>query len=127
MELVEASDKNHDGLIDYTEWESMGKHCISDGSNVWNNVRLVVEHIRKVFPSAKEHIAKVSVVICVFDRLDLTTVNKARELFVRYDLNEDSVLGLNELAELLQHIGNKLTSLPAVCFPASAFFSHAQL
>ncbi|KAF8463805.1 nucleotide-binding domain-containing protein [Gautieria morchelliformis] len=83
LELVETSDKNHDGRIDYPEWEAM------------------VEHIKKVFPSAKEHIAQ------------------ARELFVQYDFDKDSVLGLNELAELLQHIGNKITSLPPTAQVAS--------
>lgn len=29
LELVDASDKNNDGKIDYDEWEDMGKHlCI---------------------------------------------------------------------------------------------------
>lgn len=43
-------------------------------------------------------------------------MGKARELFIKYDFDQDSILSLNELAELLQHIGNKITSLPPVCY-----------
>ncbi|KIJ41323.1 hypothetical protein M422DRAFT_60486 [Sphaerobolus stellatus SS14] len=83
LEYVDAADKNNDGKIDYEEWEDM------------------VEHIKKTFPSAKEHVLK------------------ARELFEEYDYDRDSSLGLNDLAELLQSIGRKLTSLPATAQVAS--------
>ncbi|KAF8511120.1 nucleotide-binding domain-containing protein [Hysterangium stoloniferum] len=83
MEFVDIVDKNNDGKIDYEEWEAM------------------VQAIKKVFPSAREHISQ------------------ARDLFDRYDFDKDCVLELNELASLLQNIGNKLTSLPATAQVAS--------
>jgi len=38
---------------------------------------------------------------------------QVRELFDLYDVNNDEVLSLNELAVLLHDIGNKITALPA--------------
>ncbi|KAI0950046.1 hypothetical protein AcV7_008631 [Taiwanofungus camphoratus] len=48
-------------------------------------------------------------------------LQKVRELFDLYDSDADNSLTLNELAVLLQEVGNKITALPAVrvcCFPA---------
>ena len=39
---------------------------------------------------------------------------KVRELFDLYDSDSDNSLSLNELAILLQELGNKITALPAV-------------
>ena len=39
---------------------------------------------------------------------------QVRALFDLYDSNCDNALDLNELAVLLQEIGNKITALPAV-------------
>ena len=39
---------------------------------------------------------------------------KIRELFDLYDSDADNSLSLNELAILLQELGNKITALPAV-------------
>ena len=39
---------------------------------------------------------------------------KVRELFDLYDSDADNSLSLNELAVLLQELGNKITALPAV-------------
>ncbi|GJJ12559.1 hypothetical protein Clacol_006802 [Clathrus columnatus] len=61
----------------------------------------IVERIKVTFPAAKHHITQ------------------ARELFDQYDFDQDSTLELNELAQLLQDIGNKLTSLPATAQVAS--------
>lgn len=61
----------------------------------------MVENIKRDFPAAKQHITR------------------ARELFDKYDFDQDSTLGLNELAQLLQDIGNKITSLPATAQVAS--------
>ena len=45
-------------------------------------------------------------------------LQKVRELFDLYDSDADNALELNELAVLLQEIGNKITALPAVRPPA---------
>jgi len=42
---------------------------------------------------------------------------QVKELFELYDKDGDESLSLNELAIMLQDIGNKITTLPAVCFP----------
>lgn len=44
----------------------------------------------------------------------ILTVIQVRELFKAYDSDSDDSLTLNELATLLQELGNKITSLPAV-------------
>lgn len=46
-------------------------------------------------------------------------LSKVRELFDLYDSDLDSSLNLNELAVLLQEIGNKITALPATAQVAS--------
>ncbi len=55
-----------------------------------------VSRIKKRIPMAEEQLMKV------------------RELFDLYDSDADNSLNLNELAVLLQEIGNKITALPAV-------------
>lgn len=47
-------------------------------------------------------------------------LDKVRELFDLYDSDGDSSLTLNELAVLLQEIGNKITALPAVRIKSSS-------
>jgi len=42
---------------------------------------------------------------------------QVKELFELYDKDQDESLSLNELAIMLQDIGNKITALPTVCFP----------
>ena len=42
-------------------------------------------------------------------------VEKVRELFEMFDTDADNTLSLNEVARLLEDIGNKITALPAVC------------
>ena len=56
----------------------------------------VVNRIKKKIPMAESQLEKV------------------RELFDLYDSDGDNSLNLNELAVLLQEIGNKITALPAV-------------
>ena len=41
-------------------------------------------------------------------------LSRVRELFDLYDSDSDNSLSLNELAILLQELGNKITALPAV-------------
>ncbi|KAH9950274.1 nucleotide-binding domain-containing protein [Amylocystis lapponica] len=77
LELVDESDKNKDGKIDFDEFEIM------------------VSRIKQRIPMAEESLQKV------------------RELFDLYDSDADNSLNLNELAVLLQEIGNKITALPA--------------
>ncbi|KAI0086410.1 nucleotide-binding domain-containing protein [Irpex rosettiformis] len=77
LELVDESDKNNDGKIDFEEWTDM------------------VNKIKKKIPMSEEHLSEV------------------RELFDLYDSDSDNSLNLNELAILLQEIGNKITALPA--------------
>lgn len=40
---------------------------------------------------------------------------QVKELFQKYDSDEDNNLSLNELVSLLEDIGTKITALPAVC------------
>ncbi|KAI0345429.1 nucleotide-binding domain-containing protein [Trametopsis cervina] len=83
LELVDESDKNKDGRIDFDEWQDM------------------VNKIKKKIPMSEDHLSKV------------------RELFDLYDSDADNSLNLNELAVLLQEIGNKITALPATAQVAS--------
>ena len=46
----------------------------------------------------------------------LTERLQVKELFELYDKDKDHSLSLNELAAMLQDIGNKITTLPAVRF-----------
>jgi NADH dehydrogenase FAD-containing subunit len=46
-------------------------------------------------------------------------LSRVRELFDLYDSDLDNALNLNELAVLLQEIGNKITALPATAQVAS--------
>ena len=46
-------------------------------------------------------------------------LSRVRELFDLYDSDSDNTLSLNELAVLLQEIGNKITALPATAQVAS--------
>lgn len=83
LELVDESDTNNDGKIDFEEWTAM------------------VGQIKKRIPMSEEHLERV------------------RELFDLYDSDKDNSLNLNELAVLLQEIGNKITALPATAQVAS--------
>lgn len=42
-------------------------------------------------------------------------LEKVRDMFERYDIDRDDSLTINEVATLLSELGNKITSLPAVC------------
>jgi len=48
-------------------------------------------------------------------------LDQVRDMFERYDVDHDDALTINEvatlLATLLAELGNKITSLPAVCPP----------
>ncbi|TFK76244.1 mitochondrial NADH dehydrogenase [Pluteus cervinus] len=57
--------------------------------------RDMVKKIKLRIPLAEDHLTKV------------------KELFDMYDSNSDNVLSLNELAALMEEIGNKITALPA--------------
>ncbi|KAF8889472.1 hypothetical protein CPB85DRAFT_1231500 [Mucidula mucida] len=56
---------------------------------------IMVARIKQRIPMAEDHVAK------------------ARELFELYDKDADNNLSLNEVAQLLEEIGKKITSLPA--------------
>ncbi|KAJ7583007.1 pyridine nucleotide-disulfide oxidoreductase-domain-containing protein [Mycena floridula] len=56
---------------------------------------IMVERIKQQIPMATNHVTKV------------------RELFEMFDKDADENLSLNEVAKLLEDIGNKITSLPA--------------
>ncbi|KNZ53903.1 NADH dehydrogenase [Puccinia sorghi] len=77
LDLVDRCDINNDGQIDFDEFE------------------LMIEQIRRKFPTAQVHIEKV------------------RNVFEKYDSDQDNKLGLNELVVMFQEISNRLTSLPA--------------
>ena len=65
------------------------------------DTRFTVRQIKKRIPMSEEHLSRV------------------RELFDLYDSDSDNSLSLNELAVLLQEIGNKITALPATAQVAS--------
>ena len=50
----------------------------------------------------------------------LTRCSQVKELFELYDKDHDHSLTLNELAAMLQDIGNKITTLPAVRLSVSS-------
>ncbi|OSD08371.1 nucleotide-binding domain-containing protein [Trametes coccinea BRFM310] len=72
-----------------------------DGKIDYEEWEVMVQRIKKRIPMAEEQLSKV------------------RELFDLYDSDSDNSLNLNELAVLLQEIGNKITALPATAQVAS--------
>ncbi|KAI8982839.1 nucleotide-binding domain-containing protein [Trametes punicea] len=72
-----------------------------DGKIDFEEWEIMVQRIKKRIPMAEEQLQKV------------------RELFDLYDSDSDNSLNLNELAVLLQEIGNKITALPATAQVAS--------
>ncbi|KAI0362648.1 nucleotide-binding domain-containing protein [Trametes cingulata] len=72
-----------------------------DGKIDFEEWEVMVSRIKKRIPMAEEQLQKV------------------RELFDLYDSDSDNSLTLNELAVLLQEIGNKITALPATAQVAS--------
>ncbi|KAJ8483076.1 hypothetical protein ONZ51_g4945 [Trametes cubensis] len=72
-----------------------------DGKIDFEEWEIMVSRIKKRIPMAEEQLQKV------------------RELFDLYDSDSDNSLNLNELAVLLQEIGNKITALPATAQVAS--------
>ncbi|KAI0371681.1 nucleotide-binding domain-containing protein [Pilatotrama ljubarskyi] len=72
-----------------------------DGKIDFEEWEVMVSRIKKRIPMAEEQLQKV------------------RELFDLYDSDSDNTLTLNELAVLLQEIGNKITALPATAQVAS--------
>ncbi|KAK7467389.1 hypothetical protein VKT23_004445 [Stygiomarasmius scandens] len=72
-----------------------------DGKIDFGEWEYMVGRIKKKIPMAEDHVIKV------------------RELFEMYDTDADNSLGLNELVKLLEHLGNKITALPATAQVAS--------
>ncbi|RPD66620.1 nucleotide-binding domain-containing protein [Lentinus tigrinus ALCF2SS1-7] len=72
-----------------------------DGRIDYDEWEVMVSQIKKRIPMAEDQLMKV------------------RELFDLYDSDSDNALTLNELAVLLQEIGNKITALPATAQVAS--------
>jgi len=72
-----------------------------DGKIDFDEWEIMVKRIKKKIPMAASHLEKV------------------RTLFDLYDSDSDNNLTLNELAVLLQEIGNKITALPATAQVAS--------
>jgi len=72
-----------------------------DGKIDFDGWEIMVKRIKKKIPMAATHLEKV------------------RALFDRYDSDADNALNLNDLAVLLQEVGNKLTALPATAQVAS--------
>ncbi|KAF8264227.1 mitochondrial NADH dehydrogenase [Lactarius quietus] len=72
-----------------------------DGKIDYEEWKIMVKRIKKQIPMAASHLEKV------------------RALFDLYDSDSDNSLDLNELAVLLQEIGNKITALPATAQVAS--------
>ena len=72
-----------------------------DGRIDFDEWEIMVGQIKKRIPMSEDHLQRV------------------RELFDLYDSDSDNALNLNELAVLLQEIGNKITALPATAQVAS--------
>lgn len=72
-----------------------------DGKIDYDEWRVMVNRIKARIPMAESQLQKV------------------RELFDLYDEDSDNTITLNELAVLLQEIGNKITALPATAQVAS--------
>lgn len=64
-------------------------------------------------PGRRPHIQSQSPIL-VISTASLTCFHQVKELFEMYDSDADNNLSLNELCQLLQDIGNKITALPAV-------------
>ena len=77
-----------------------------DGRIDFDEWEIMVARIKKRIPMPEEQLVRV------------------RELFDLYDSDADNSLSLNELAVLLQELGNKITARPAVRLPAGRF-THA--
>ena len=96
LELVEESDEDKNGKIDFGEWEVMGKfksHLLS--CPISDRGKKIVEKIKERVPMAGDHLVQV------------------KELFQLYDSDADNSLSLNELLRLLEEVGSRITSLPA--------------
>jgi Ca2+-binding EF-hand superfamily protein len=65
-------------------------------------------------PMAAIHLEKVCTGRSNYTTSPLKNPFQVRALFDLYDSDADNTLSLNELAVLLQEIGNKITALPAV-------------
>ncbi|KAF8882357.1 hypothetical protein CPB85DRAFT_1378267 [Mucidula mucida] len=72
-----------------------------NGKIDYDEWEIMVSRIKQRIPMAEDHVGKV------------------RELFELYDTDADNSLSLNEVARLLEGIGNKITSLPATAQVAS--------
>lgn len=91
----------------------------STAARVISDSLYAVDKIKKTIPMSEEHLSKVSSpclpVLTSADAL----LRQVRELFDLYDSDADNSLNLNELAVLLQEVGNKITALPATAQVAS--------
>jgi len=86
---IETSVVNH--LLELVDEADRNK----DGKIDFDEWQVMTKRIKKRIPMAEDQLSEV------------------RELFDLYDVNNDNSLSLNELAVLLQDIGNKITALPA--------------
>jgi len=92
---IETSVVSH--LLDLVDEADKNK----DGKIDYNEWEIMVQRIKQRIPMTENHLDKV------------------RELFDLYDSDADNSLTLNELAILLQELGNKITALPATAQVAS--------
>ena len=98
LELVEESDEDKNGKIDFGEWEVMGKFDVvyfPISVQTHPKKKKIVKKIKERVPMAGDHLVQV------------------KELFQLYDSDADNSLSLNELLRLLEEIGSRITSLPA--------------
>jgi len=92
---IETSIVSH--LLDLVDEADKNK----DGKIDFGEWESMVKSIKKKMPMTENHLEKV------------------RELFELFDSDKDDSLTLNELAAMLQEIGNKITALPATAQVAS--------
>ncbi|KZV59119.1 nucleotide-binding domain-containing protein [Peniophora sp. CONT] len=92
---IETSIVDH--LLDLVEEADRDKN----GKIDYEEWQIMVKRIKHKIPMAESHLSQV------------------RELFSLYDKDKDDALTLNELATLLQELGNKITALPATAQVAS--------
>lgn len=71
----------------------------------------MAKELQKKYPLTKKYLSKMCV---LFESRRAPLTRYRRDVFTEYDKDKDDKLSLNDLATMLQTIGSKVTSYPAV-------------